>query len=166
MHSSTDGVSRLDTNTPWSLGYLRAEPQAVAHHVGLWYRLKRLSGTYIHIATDNHGVHVVGRAAHYLVVKGVSAATEDSARVSVRAPSGTPARASAPCPTGRRPATGGSVRRHAAAGVCLRQATRRSSCRLNFRHNRPPTAMLNRRPNRAYALWGRWCRTIRCGRVR
>ncbi len=51
------------------LGDVRIEPQSVAHHIGIGYRLQGLCGTYQHITAHNHGIQSVRGDAHHLLIE-------------------------------------------------------------------------------------------------
>ena len=51
------------------LSYLWTKPQAIAHHVGIGYGLKRFGATYIHIATHHHRMQVVRCLSHNLLIE-------------------------------------------------------------------------------------------------
>ena len=50
-------------------GYLCAEPQPVAHHVGIGHRAEGLGGTDIHVAAHYHRVQAFRRSIHYALVE-------------------------------------------------------------------------------------------------
>ena len=50
-------------------GNLRGQPQAVAYHIGIGNLLQGFGGPDIHIPTDNHGVDILRRPFHNLLIQ-------------------------------------------------------------------------------------------------
>ena len=54
---------------PMILGNLRTEPQTIADHIGIGYRLKGLSGTDIDIPAHNHRMQTFRGCLHHLLIE-------------------------------------------------------------------------------------------------
>ena len=62
------GSAAVGDEYPVVLGYRGVEPQAIAHHVGIWHRRQLFGGADIHIAAHNHRVDIIRGERHQSLV--------------------------------------------------------------------------------------------------